>query len=194
MKRISFTNTTLTFIGCALAFPGLLFSQQTPKERPPAPSLKKGGKQLFVDDCMIKMKRGVTRFVHPAQKLEKPVLEAEMPWEIKNTDGFLDKRVNIYGTVLRDEKTGTFRMWYADPGSVLYATSKDGVQWERPVLKITGKNNETDFHLHRWNLPPLCLATMRWMDGKDLPRASLMCSSFTAGMAAIGTAAQTAAR
>ncbi|MEN3940721.1 hypothetical protein WJU23_05455 [Prosthecobacter sp. SYSU 5D2] len=144
----SFIKTALAILACVMAFPALLFSQNTIKERPFTPSLKKGEKQLFVDDFMLHLKRGVTRVVHPAKKLEKPVLEAEMPWEIRDKDGFLDKRVNIYGTVLRDEKTGAFRMWYADPGSVLYATSSDGVQWERPVLKITGANNETDLHLH----------------------------------------------
>lgn len=134
--------------GLAMLSPVLLFSQQSTSTRPAAPLLKKGEKQLFVDDLMIKKKRGLTRVVHPAKKLERPVLEAEMPWEIKDKEGFLDKRVNIYGTVLRDEKTGSFRMWYADSGSVLFATSQDGVQWERPILKIMGKNNEINLHLH----------------------------------------------
>lgn len=141
-------KATLAALAWAVAFPAILFSQNTLMESPAPPSLKKGEKQLFVDDLMIKKKRGVTRVVHPAKKLERPVLEAEMPWEIRDKDGFLDKRVNIYGTVLHDEKTGTFRMWYADPGSVLYATSKDGVHWERPVLSIKGENNVTDLHLH----------------------------------------------
>ncbi len=116
--------------------------------RPPAPALKKGEKQLFVDSVMIRSKQGVTRVVHPAKKREQPVLTAEMPWEVRTKDGVIDKRLNIYGTVLRDEKTGSFRMWYADPGSVLYATSTDGIQWERPNLKVAGETNETDLHLH----------------------------------------------
>lgn len=148
MKRPSTAKSTLITLSCAMLLPALLFSQNAIVKRTPVPSLKKGAKQLFVDDLMIKKKQGVTRVVHPAKKLERPVLKAEMPWEVRDTEGFLDKRVNIYGTVLRDEKTGAFRMWYADPGSVLYATSKDGIQWERPVLKSMGKTNETDLHLH----------------------------------------------
>lgn len=122
--------------------------QSIPLNRPPAPVLKKSESQLFVDSVMIRSKQGVARVIHPAKKLAKPVLTAEMPWEVRTQDGVIDKRVNIYGTVLRDEKTGSFRMWYADPGSVLYATSTDGIHWERPVLNVKGATNETDLRLH----------------------------------------------
>ncbi len=148
MKHPSPVQSILVNIGCALAFPALLFSQNDRLQRPAAPALRKGEKQLFVDSVMIRSKQGVTRVVHPAKKREQPVLTAEMPWEVRTKDGVIDKRVNIYGTVLRDEKTGSFRMWYADPGSVLYATSTDGIHWERPILKVSGKTNETDLHLH----------------------------------------------
>ncbi len=71
-----------------------------------------------------------------------------MPWEWKERNGVPDKRVNVYGTVLRDEKTGAFQMWYSDAGHVLYATSLDGVRWERPILNIAGENNQTNLTLH----------------------------------------------
>jgi hypothetical protein len=149
MQHLTVAKHFLSFILVyAFAIPTPLLCQEAPRERPPAPVLKKGETQLFVDGAMIRNKRGVTRVVHPAKKLEHPVLTAEMPWEVRTKDGVLDKRVNIYGTVLRDEKTGTFRMWYADPGSVLYATSADGIHWKRPVLNISGENNETDLRLH----------------------------------------------
>lgn len=133
---------------CALALPVVALAQTAPLQRPAAPSLKKGEKQLFVDDLMIQKKRGLTRVVHPAKKLPRPVLEAEMPWEVREDAGHPDRRVNVYGTVLRDEKTGAFRMWYADPGSVLFATSNDGVHWERPILNIRGETNETSLRIH----------------------------------------------
>ena len=44
-------------------------------------------------------------------------------------------------------------MWYADAGHVLYATSQDGVHWERPILNIAGKNNQTNLTLHS---PSIC--------------------------------------
>ena len=133
---------------CAMTLSAPLLSQEAARERPPAPVLKKGEKQLFVDSVMIRSKQGVTRVIHPAKKLEHPVLKAEMPWEVRSEDGIIDKRVNIYGTVLRDAKSGSFRMWYADAGSVLYATSSDGIRWERPLLKVKGATNETDLRLH----------------------------------------------
>ncbi len=141
-------KSTLLSLGCALALPALLFSQNAKPARPAPPTLKKGEAQLFVDSVMLREKQGVTRVVHPAKKLEHPVLRAEAPWEWKQRNGVDDKRVNIYGTVLRDEKTGVFRMWYADAGSVLYATSTDGIHWERPILNIKGENNRTDLGLH----------------------------------------------
>ncbi|MGC3970990.1 MAG: hypothetical protein QM775_27750 [Pirellulales bacterium] len=112
------------------------------------PRLGKGEKQLFVDGEMIRSKRGVTRVVHPARKLEQPVLSADMPWEGLKKNGIDDRRVNIYGTVLRDQPNGGFRMWYADPGSVLYATSDDGLRWQRPNLQISGDTNATNLRLH----------------------------------------------
>jgi len=148
MQHPTPAKSILIGLGCALVFPALLFSQTTKLERPAAPSLKKGEKQLFVDSVMIREKQGVTRVVHPAKKLEQPVLQAEMPWEWKERNGVPDKRVNIYGTVLRDDKTGAFQMWYADAGHVLYATSQDGVHWERPILNIAGGTNQTDLTLH----------------------------------------------
>lgn len=148
MRPPSPLRRPLQLLACALSLPLLTFADTIPRQRPPAPTLKKGEKQLFVDSVMIREKHNVTRVVHPAKKLEHPVLTAEMPWEVRAEGGIIDKRVNIYGTVLRDEKTGSFRMWYSDPGSVLYATSGDGIHWERPVLNVKGATNETDLHLH----------------------------------------------
>jgi hypothetical protein len=148
MIRPSLRKGTLLCLGCAMALPALLLSQGAEKARPPAPSLKKGETQLMVDSLMLRSKQSVTRVIHPAKKLEHPVLEADMPWEGLKKNGIDDRRVNIYGTVLRDEKTGAFRMWYADPGSVLYATSQDGIHWERTNLKIRGETNVTNLHLH----------------------------------------------
>ena len=57
-------------LGFAMAFPALLPAQKSPLKRLAAPSLKKGEKQLFVDDGMILAKRGLARVVHPAKKLD----------------------------------------------------------------------------------------------------------------------------
>ena len=60
--------------------------------------------QLFIDDAIIGAKRGVVRTLHPARKLEQPVLRPDRPWE--------GRRVYIYGSVHYDNDARLFRMWY----------------------------------------------------------------------------------
>lgn len=101
----------------------------------------------FVDKDIISSERGVLRTLHPGHQLSIPVLEAQEPWE--------SKRINIE-TVLYDAQSGRFRMWYTSHLSnlkniqdrlvprlrnnngclVLYATSKDGIHWNRPNLGL----------------------------------------------------------
>ena len=88
--------------------------------------------QLFVDDVLLANKSGVVRRAHACEKLPEPVLEPEAPWE---QDGD-DQRVYVYGTVLRDTESGQFRMWYNRLDLVLYATSSDGIHWNRPALGL----------------------------------------------------------
>jgi len=108
--------------------------------------------QLVVDDALIASKQGVARKTHPCQKLPQPVIRAERPWE--------GQRVYVYGTALYDEATNAFRLWYMsrdqegtvlDPrltysrtDPVLYATSSDGVVWNRPSLKLYAYNGSND--------------------------------------------------
>lgn len=103
--------------------------------------------QLFVDDALIAHKEGVVRKAHACQKLDHPVLRAEQPWE--RTD--IDRRLYVYGTALPQEKGTGYRLWYgASGGRLLYATSDDGIHWNRPNLGLvehTGSkaNNLLDF-------------------------------------------------
>lgn len=88
------------------------------------------GTRIFVDDQLIAHRSGVVRHTHACQKLPQPVLVPEKPWEGKGDD----QRVYIYGTVLYDPTTQSFRMWYNRLSRLLYATSRDGIDWERPSL------------------------------------------------------------
>jgi hypothetical protein len=97
-----------------------------------------------VDDGVVDSKLGVVRTLHSARKLEKPVLVPDRPWE--------GERIYIYGSVYFDSEAQLFRMWYLTrlgpeyehraPGLVwpwdmiLYATSPDGVHWEKPNLGL----------------------------------------------------------
>lgn len=111
--------------------------------------VEKGIRQLFLDDFGIEKIEGLRRVVNqPSRHPGNPVVQGEHPWEKANT--------SLYGTVLYDEEMGRFRMWYlCSPGPppsgrkwveaggfrrvtnvtlLAYATSADGVHWEKPVL------------------------------------------------------------
>ncbi len=119
---------------------------------------------LFADDSGIATNSGVFRTVHVARTCSAPVLEAQHPWE--------GSRVYIYGSVYFDEAARRFSMWYlghpdvdekgatpAVPGfrkgkgdAVLFATSMDGLRWEKPALGLHSfqgsKENNIVFDMH----------------------------------------------
>jgi hypothetical protein len=83
--------------------------------------------QLLVDDVLIERTINNRYVLHPATKPSTPVVEADRPWE--------RNRVYLYGTVLRDDVTGRFRMWYSG-GGLAYAESDDGLNWNKPELGL----------------------------------------------------------
>lgn len=85
---------------------------------------------LFPDDANLLSSKGVDRVVHQATTLREPVVKADQPWE--------KGRVYLYGNVVIDPASQQFAMWYSTPkpSSVLYATSRDGITWEKPALSL----------------------------------------------------------
>ncbi len=95
--------------------------------------------KILVDDELIASRSGVVRRTHPCRKFDEPILLPETPWELaaQSSEGKdIDQRLYLYGTVLRDAATGDLRMWYNRLAYVLYATSKDGIHWQRPDLGL----------------------------------------------------------
>ncbi len=91
--------------------------------------------QLFVDNYLIERTENITRSVNRAEKSDDPVIIADRPWE--------GGVVLLFGSVLYDEESSVFKMWYyCDGGHVAYATSKDGLNWEKPELDIVLRNGE----------------------------------------------------
>ena len=92
--------------------------------------------QLLVDDYLIEKKENVQRVYHPfAKNKQNPVLVADKPWE--------GRMIYVYGTVLPGEKGKGYWIWYHSWNHEyrnLYATSKDGLTWEKPDLGIIGYN------------------------------------------------------
>ena len=104
--------------------------------------------QLFVDDYLVAEKTDVVRSYHPFTKYAgNPVLSPNKSWE--------GRRSYLYGTVLPSEDGSGYRMWYqaynekGDFGGRrgyvnAYATSKDGIDWEKPNLGIYKWRDSTD--------------------------------------------------
>lgn len=90
--------------------------------------------QLFVDQVLVRSTENVAFTLHPGKKHPlNPLLKADQPWE-----GW---RLEIYGSVLYDQDEGIFKMWYIGEApdyfpnyATLYATSRDGIHWEKPLV------------------------------------------------------------
>ena len=105
--------------------------------------LLKDAPQLFVDLDHVEALDNVQRVFHAAEKHpHNPVLRKVKPWE--NDRG-------TWGSVIYDEQERIFKAWYGGksgrqkeyrPGSLsecsvlCYATSTDGVHWDRPARWI----------------------------------------------------------
>ncbi len=99
--------------------------------------------QLLVDDYLIVASEGLATTLHPMSKLPEPVLQAAAPWERPETSGLWGIPNAIY-----DPEDGLFKLWYnslgtypgrnqqREPAYSCYATSTDGVNWERPELGL----------------------------------------------------------
>ena len=117
-------------------------------------------RQLFLDDHIVEETRDVVRQVHrPRRHPANPVVTPDRPWE-QNGGG-----VQLYGgTVLYDEEDEIFKLWYRigeapvkgsdglwhqPPGSyrACYATSADGMNWEKPNLGLRAFDGSTDNNL-----------------------------------------------
>jgi len=102
-----------------------------------------GAWQLFVDDYLVAAKNHVVRTYHPFEKYRgNPIMLGDKPWEGGD--------IYLYGTILPTKDGSGYRMWYQTiPGgdevsSVLYATSKDGIHWDKPNLGIHERKGSTD--------------------------------------------------
>lgn len=103
--------------------------------------VKKGVREMFMDDYRIERLRDVQRVIKPGVK-SKVLINPDKPWE--------GRSVYIYGTILKDKPGGTgYKMWYTayknEKYYLCYATSKDGLTWLKPNLGIIdfegNKNN-----------------------------------------------------
>ena len=118
--------------------------------------------QLFVDDHLIDSSDRVWRTLtgayntRPRKVAENPIIKADRPWE-----GYL---VLQPGSVIYDEEEQIFKIWYNTFGKkrntdirefLCYATSKDGIHWEKPNLGVVefrgSKANNIVLEWCSWN-------------------------------------------
>ena len=123
-------------------------------------------KQLFLDDFIIERLEGVSRKLNrPLKDPGNPLVVRDKPWE-----GMLI----MHGTVLYDCDERIYKMWYQDilkefvsaslPSSnvaICYATSPDGVRWEKPELGVYDYRGE--HHNNIVWMPPASYPTP-WME------------------------------
>ncbi|MBN2293404.1 MAG: hypothetical protein JXM70_13325, partial [Pirellulales bacterium] len=99
------------------------------------------GRQLFVDGFLIES-TDLKRHFHKPQKYEgNPVLKPETELELHGE--FCSAAVPKSGGIWWDHKQKLFRMWY-EAGwihTICYATSRDGLHWDRPNLDIQPGTN-----------------------------------------------------
>jgi hypothetical protein len=108
------------------------------------------GRQLFVDDFLIQW-TDLRRTFHQAEyHPASPVLKADRPWEKVGRNTKREILPGKYPTatvfsdgVWFDPRDKLFKLWYmcGYRNAMCYATSKDGVQWEKPSLDVVAGTN-----------------------------------------------------
>jgi hypothetical protein len=115
------------------------------------------GRQLFVDDFLIE-NTDLTRVFHMPEKFSgNPVLKPET--DLERNPGGNAAAVPKSGGVWWDPTEKVFKMWY-EAGwihTICYATSKDGLTWDRPVLDVRPGTNQVlppDLTPDSWTVVP----------------------------------------
>jgi hypothetical protein len=115
------------------------------------------GRQLFVDDFLVELTE-LRRVYHLPRKYGgNPVLRPETPLEINEPNN--SAAVPKSGGVWWDPQEKLFKMWY-EAGwihTICYATSPDGLAWDRPSLDINPGTNQVlppDLTPDSWTVVP----------------------------------------
>lgn len=109
-------------------------------EQPPAVINIDVGRQLFIDDFLIE-KSSLEHTFHRAKYLPSgPVIRPDQPWE---QQGDYPMAAVYSDGVWYDPQDRLFKMWYmgSNRACTCYATSHDGLQWEKPKLEIQAGTN-----------------------------------------------------
>ena len=98
-------------------------------------------KQLFIDESLFAESKNITLRMNPPVKMG-PALLADRPWE---------QEIGFCVSIIEDG--GLYKMWYLAENwkrpyinkyFLSYATSKDGIVWEKPSLGLVACNGSKD--------------------------------------------------
>jgi len=126
-------------------------------------------KFLVIDGADLLEINNLQRKVNQAVKHPAPIMRMDAPWD-QETDwiGHID--------VLYDDQESIFKMWYsvayyageAHDGAtrLAYATSTDGVNWEKPILNMVEVNGSKE---NNYILPDISVVPAIIKDPSDIP-------------------------
>ncbi|MFI4875412.1 MAG: hypothetical protein ACIALR_08750 [Blastopirellula sp. JB062] len=112
-------------------------------DAPPKRIVIDTGRQLFVDDFLIE-ESTLSRTWHKARKYEgNPVMTPQTDLELGVESGNAPMAAPFSGGVWYDPADKLFKMWYCAGwfDGTAYATSVDGVAWQRPQLDVVAGTN-----------------------------------------------------
>jgi hypothetical protein len=94
------------------------------------------GRQLFVDDFLVESTDLKRTFHHATWHEHQPVLRPDRPWEARTEPN--PCAMVFSDGVFYDPRDRLFKMWYMAgyTAGTAYATSIDGIHWEKPVLDV----------------------------------------------------------
>ena len=100
------------------------------------------GRQLLVDDFLIEQTTLKRTFHQAEYYTQNPVLIPDKPWEQKRSPTAMVFSDGVW----YDPGDRLFKMWYMGGycASTCYATSKDGIHWEKPNLDVRPGSNIVD--------------------------------------------------
>lgn len=98
------------------------------------------GRQLFVDDFLIEETTLKRTYHQPKYYEGNPIIRPDKAWEMQDPAPFAGP---FSGGVWYDHQASLFKMWYTCGylTYTCYATSKDGIHWEKPNLDIVPGTN-----------------------------------------------------
>ena len=96
------------------------------------------GRQLFVDDFLVQESTLKRTFHQPKLFAGNPILKADQPWEINSRGPYA---MPFSDGVWFDPKDRIFKLWYYGGGITGYATSQDGLHWDKPKLDVEPGTN-----------------------------------------------------